>query len=299
MEVPTVAMRILDPHVHCYSRTTDDYEAMYLAGIRAVVEPSFWLGQPRTSAGTFRDYFLSILEFERSRAADFGITHRCTIGLNPKEANDERLAAEVLEMLPEFARRHGVVAIGELGYDAITPAEEKAFVAQVELAMELGLPILVHTPHRDKRRGTLRSMDLLADLGVDPGMVVVDHSTEETTRDVLERGYWAGHTVYPETKLTAPRFRNLFLEFGTERMLLDSSADWGKADPLSVPKTLAHLERHGADRADLQRLVWDNPIAFFGAHRLDLPEGGERPSGEAATHSSIREEHVSRPAGAS
>lgn len=287
-------MRYLDPHIHCYSRVTDDYEAMYLAGVRAVVEPSFWLGQPRTSLGTFRDYFSSILEFERSRAADFGITHRCTIGLNPKEANDERLAAEVLEILPEYAQRHGVVAIGELGYDAITDAEEKAFIEQVELAQELGLPILVHTPHRDKYRGTIRSMDVLRDAGVDPARVIVDHSTEETTREILDRGYWAGHTVYPETKLTPQRFVNLFFEFGTERMLLNSSADWGKADPLNVPKTAALLERRGAAREDVQRLVWDNPVAFFGAERLDLPEGGERlnPAAESATHSRIREELV-------
>ena len=77
-------MKYFDPHIHCVSRTTDDYENMFLAGVRAVVEPAFWLGQPRTYAGTFFDYFLSIIEFERTRAADFGISHRCTIGLNPK-----------------------------------------------------------------------------------------------------------------------------------------------------------------------------------------------------------------------
>lgn len=286
-------MRFLDPHIHCYSRVTDDYEAMFLAGVRAVVEPSFWLGQPRTTAGTFRDYFSSILEFERSRAADFGITHRCTIGLNPKEANDERLAAEVLEMLPEYASRHGVVAIGELGYDGITPAEERAYVAQIALATKLGLPILVHTPHRDKHRGTIRSMDVLREHGVPPERVVIDHSTEETTREVLERGYWAGHTVYPRTKLTAERFVNLWQDHGVERMLINSSADWGMADPLSVPKTAALLERRGARREDVQRLVWDNPVAFFGAARLDLPAEGEAPDPAPAspTHSRIRAEH--------
>lgn len=290
-------MRIIDPHVHCYSRVTDDYEAMYLAGVRAVVEPSFWLGQPRTTPGTFKDYFSSILEFERSRAADFGITHRCTIGLNPKEANDERLAAQVLEMLPEFAARPGVVAIGELGYDAITPAEERAYVAQIQLALKLDLPIMVHTPHRDKHRGTIRSMDVLRDLGARPERVVIDHSTEETTREILDRGFWAGHTVYPQTKLTAERFVNLFLDHGVERMLVNSSADWGKADPLSVPRTAALLERRGASRDAIQRLVWDNPLAFFGAARMALPDAGEAPDPTPAspTHSRIRAEHQAAP----
>jgi len=287
-------MRYLDPHIHCFSRTTDDYEAMYLAGVRAVVEPSFWLGQPRTSAGTFRDYFLSILEFERARAADFGITHRCTMGLNPKESNNEALAEEVLAMLPEFLDRHGVVAVGELGFDEITPAEEKAFRAQVEMAVARDLPILVHTPHRDKARGAMLLMDIMEEMGVAPEQAIIDHSTEETTRAILDRGFWAGHTVYPQTKLTPERFANIYQEFGIERMLLNSSADWGKADPLLVVKTVAHLEHRGADRATLQRLVWDNPIAFFGAERMDLPEQGESfdPAAANATHSQLRKDFV-------
>ena len=81
-------MRIFDPHVHMTSRTTDDYEAMAAAGIRAIVEPAFWLGQPRTSVDSFVDYFNGLLGWERFRASQFGIRHHCAIGLNPKEAND-------------------------------------------------------------------------------------------------------------------------------------------------------------------------------------------------------------------
>ena len=45
---------IIDPHAHMISRTTDDYEAMARAGVVAVIEPAFWLGQPRTNVGTYR-----------------------------------------------------------------------------------------------------------------------------------------------------------------------------------------------------------------------------------------------------
>ena len=75
-------MRFFDPHIHCTSRTTDDYEAMARAGVRAVIEPAFWLGQPRTTVGAFVDYFASILGWERFRASQFGISHYCAIGLN-------------------------------------------------------------------------------------------------------------------------------------------------------------------------------------------------------------------------
>ena len=61
-------MRIFDPHIHMTSRTTDDYERMAAAGVRAVVEPAFWLGQPRTSVGSFTDYFDSLIGWEPFRA---------------------------------------------------------------------------------------------------------------------------------------------------------------------------------------------------------------------------------------
>jgi hypothetical protein len=60
---------IIDPHTHMISRTTDDYEAMARAGVVAVIEPAFWLGQPRTSVGSFIDYFTMISGFERFRAS--------------------------------------------------------------------------------------------------------------------------------------------------------------------------------------------------------------------------------------
>ena len=108
---------IIDPHTHMISRTTDDYEAMAKAGIVAVIEPAFWLGQPRTNVGSFIDYFSLISGFERFRAGQFGIRHYCTIGLNPKEANNEVLADAVLDALavapgqkcPQTSRRRPIL----------------------------------------------------------------------------------------------------------------------------------------------------------------------------------------------
>jgi predicted metal-dependent TIM-barrel fold hydrolase len=124
-------MRLFDPHVHMTSRTTLDYEAMAAAGIVAVVEPSFWLGQPRTHVGTFEDYFASLVGWERFRAGQFGIHHFCTLSLNPKEANDPRVAAGVVELLPRYLDKDGVVALGEIGYDDVTAEEDRYFAVQL------------------------------------------------------------------------------------------------------------------------------------------------------------------------
>jgi len=191
-------MKIFDPHIHMTSRTTDDYSAMAEAGIRAIVEPAFWLGQPRTNAGSFVDYFNSLLGWERFRASQFGIRHFCAIGLNPKEANIPKLADGVIDLLPRYLQKEGVVAVGEIGYDDQTAAEEKYFARQLEIALEFDLPVLVHTPHRDKKNGTLRSIDLIREVGFPETRVLIDHNTEETLPLVLDTSCWAGHTIYPK-----------------------------------------------------------------------------------------------------
>ena len=198
-------MHYIDPHIHMVSRTTNDYEAMRAAGIVAIIEPAFWLGQARTNAGSFKDYFSSLVGWERFRASQFGIKHYCTIGLNSKEANNVALAEEVMEILPQFLAKEGVVAVGEIGYDDQSAAEDKYFRAQLELAKEFDLPVMVHTPHRDKKNGTIKSMDVIEEHGIPPHMVVIDHNNEETVKSVLDRGYWAGFTIYPKTKMSKER----------------------------------------------------------------------------------------------
>ncbi|THH41805.1 TatD family hydrolase [Neolewinella litorea] len=272
-------MQFIDPHVHMVSRTTDDYEAMRAAGIVALIEPAFWLGQPRTAAGSFRDYFSTLVGWERFRSSQFGIRHYCTIGLNSKEANNEALAEEVMDLLPLYATKEGVVAIGEIGYDDQTEAEDKYFRQQIELAKELDLPILIHTPHRDKKNGTYRSMDVLEEHGCDPTKVIIDHCNEETAQEVLDRGYWTAFTIYPGTKMGNERMVDLMKHYGPERIIVDSSADWGISDPLSVPKTAALMLERGISEEDVRKVTYQNALTAYSqsgqmkeSDWLDAPE---------------------------
>jgi predicted metal-dependent TIM-barrel fold hydrolase len=272
-------MKIFDPHVHMTSRTTDDYEAMAGAGIIAIVEPAFWLGQPRTTAGSFVDYFNSLLGWERFRASQFGIRHFCTIGLNPKEANNPRLAAEVLDLLPRFLAKDGVVAVGEIGFDDQTEAEDHVFARQVELAREFDLPVLIHTPHRDKKQGTIRSIEVVRRVNFPEERVLIDHNNEETLPIVLETGCWAGHTIYPHTKMDEGRMAALVKKYGSDRIIINSAADWGISDPLKVPKTIDVMRAEGIPDATIQKIVWDNPVAFFAqSRRLDVGDLDQRPA---------------------
>jgi predicted metal-dependent TIM-barrel fold hydrolase len=237
---------------------------MAAAGVVAVIEPSFWLGQPRTNVGSDVDYLSFISGFERFRAGQFGIRHYCMIGLNPKEANNEELAEAVMEILPRFAAREGVVAIGELGYDEQTSLEDRYLRAQIELAKEYELPIMIHTPHRDKKRGTLRTMDVLREHGVDPTHCVIDHNNEETVEDVLGRGYWVAFSIYPSTKMGKDRMAEIVRRYGPERLIANSACDWGVSDPLAIPKTAQVMIERGLSTDAIRLVTYANALAAYG-----------------------------------
>ncbi|GGV77193.1 MULTISPECIES: TatD family hydrolase [Streptomyces] len=270
-------MRIFDPHIHMTSRTTDDYEAMYAAGVRALVEPAFWLGQPRTSPASFYDYFDSLLGWEPFRAAQYGIAHHCTLALNPKEANDPR-CRPVLDELPRYLLKDRVVAVGEIGYDAMTPAEDTALAAQLQLAADHGLPALVHTPHRDKLAGLRRTLDVVRESALPEDRVLVDHLNETTVKEAKEFGCWLGFSVYPDTKMDEARMVALLRTYGPERVLVNSAADWGRSDPLKTRKVADLMLAEGFDEDTVDLVLWRNPVAFYGlSGRLDLnvtPPGG-------------------------
>lgn len=256
-------MKIFEPHIHLVARTTDDYERLALAGVRAVVEPSFWLGQPRTQVGAFVDYWASIRDYEWQRAKAVTIDQYHTISVNPREANDEGLALEALAAMEPFLGHPRCVAVGEVGYDDITAAEERLLRAQVLLAQKHRLPILIHSCHREKRRGTERNLALLREMKVDPSTVLYDHNTEETMDLVRAYGCWAGLTVYPLTKLSPERAANVLETWGTERVMVNSSADWGVSDPLSVPRVVLELRRRGWPDERIAPVVWDTPRDFY------------------------------------
>ncbi|RPD39208.1 TatD family hydrolase [Chitinophaga barathri] len=272
-------MRFFDPHVHMTSRTTDDYQAMADAGVAAIIEPAFWLGQPRTGVDTFRDYYSSLVGWERFRSSQFGIKHYCTIGLNSKEANNEALSEQVMEILPLFIYKEGVVGVGEIGFDDQTALEEKYYRAQLLLAKEAGLPVQIHTPHRDKKQGTQKSMDIAIEMGLDPHMVIVDHNNEETVKEVLDRGFWAAFTIYPFTKMGNERMVEVVKQYGTERIMVNSAADWGISDPLAVPKTAALMLERGISKADVELVTYRNAITAFAQsgqiNEADFEQPGE------------------------
>lgn len=258
-------MRYIEPHGHMVSRTTDDYLDMVTAGCAAVCEPAFWAGFDRSSSDGFRDYFRQLTEYEPARAAKYGLSHYCWLCINPKESEDVKLAEDVLQVIPEFLGAPTVLGIGEIGLNKNTRNELKVLEQHIDLAARENQLILVHTPHlEDKLKGTQLILDVLrADARIRPERVLIDHVEEHTVRQVLERGHWAGMTLYPISKCSPARAVDILDLYGSDRLWMNSACDWGESVPLAIPRTALEMRRRGWSHKAIDRVIYENPVRFL------------------------------------
>ena len=264
--------KIIEPHIHMLARTTDEYAAMYQAGIRACVEPSFWLGENRRWAESFWDYFNLILNFETIRARRAGIDHYCAIGMNPKESENATLADRVIDGMAEYLDHPRCVAIGEIGFNNITANEEKALVRQLKMAEERQMPVVLHLPHHQKLKGIRRVLEIIRAEGFTASRIDIDHNVEETIALALEAGCYAGMTVYPFSKLSPERVSAIIKIHGAKNVIVNGSADWGVSDPLSLVKVRERLLADGHSHATVRDLVFNNANRFYSVSPRSRPD---------------------------
>ena len=258
-------MRYIEPHGHMVSRTTDDYIDMATAGCACVCEPAFWAGFDRSSADGFYDYFCQLTEHEPKRAAKFGLPHFCWLCINPKESEDVKLAQEVISLIPKFMDRPNVLGIGEIGLNKNSRNELKVLEMHIDLAAQHDQLVLVHTPHlEDKLKGTKLIIDALKnDKRIRPERVIIDHVEEHTIQLVLDAGFWAGMTLYPESKCTPARAIDMLEVFGAENIWMNSACDWGVSVPLAVPRTALEMKRRQWNGDAIDKVVYQNPLKFL------------------------------------
>jgi len=106
-------------------------------------------------------------------------------------------------------------------------------------------------------------MDIAIEHKLDPYTIIVDHNNEETVKEVLDRGFWAAFTIYPFTKMGNERMVEIVKQYGTERIMINSAADWGISDPLAVPKTAALMLAKGISKEAIELVTYRNAITAF------------------------------------
>jgi uncharacterized protein len=93
--------------------------------------------------------------------------------------------------------------------------------------------------------------------------VLVDHAEEHTIEMILDNGFWAGLTLYPQTKVSPQRAVDMIEKHGPDRILVAGACDWGPSEPIAVPKFVMEMRRRKHAESLIHRVVFENPIQFL------------------------------------
>src|SRR3954463_2621510 len=198
------------------------------------------------------------------------------VGRHPNEASgfDDGAAAELLEL----GRHEKVRAIGETGLDfyreyASPDDQRHAFRAQIEIARELGLPVVIHA--RDPEGEAAAIDEIFATLDAHAGEApVILHcfSAPQRVGDAAERGWYcsfAGNATYPSAK----ELRFAAAKVPEDRILVETDAPYLAPQPMRgkrnqpayvVETARAIAAERGTSYEDLERTVEANARALFG-----------------------------------
>lgn len=189
------------------------------------------------------------------------------LGIHPHEAGTA--TTDDLAALRDLLAHPKAVAVGETGLDWFrdyAPREDqlRLFAAQLELASEVGKPVVIHTRAADD--------DTLGALAGFAGAVVLHcFSSPHMLPTALERGWYvsfAGNATFPkavELRLAAGQVRAERILAETDSPYLAPQAVRGQRnEPANVLHTLAALaQARGEEPAELERQIERNATVCF------------------------------------
>lgn len=151
---------------------------------------------------------------------------QCTAGVHPHDA--QHCDSSTIPALRALAAQPEVVALGECGLDfnrnySPHPDQEKWFVAQLELACELGKPLFIHSRDAHPRLASIlrRYRDRLP-----PAVVHCFTGAAEELRAYLELGLYVGITGWICDERRGRHLHALVKEIPAERLLLETDAPY-------------------------------------------------------------------------
>lgn len=194
-----------------------------------------------------------------------------TLGVHPHHANE--LTPEILEEFTQLVRKEKkIVALGEMGLDYFRnlqphDIQQQAFSAQLKLAKELDLPVVVHV--RDAWEDALK---ILAEMGNTKVILHCFTGTLEQAQTCWDRGYYtsfSGVLTYPKNQY----LRDIAAAVPRDKILIETDCPYltpqvyrGKRnEPSYVVETARELAKvRGADLAEIARQTTVNATSIFG-----------------------------------
>lgn len=250
--------KMIDTHMHADSRSSEDFEKMYLAGIKTAVTCSFYPYKIDNET-VLLNHLNRILEYDTKRAKEYGLDLKVALGIHPANTIDN--PQSIYENMYRWIENNQIVAIGEIGLEDLTDAEISIFKKQLDIADETKSKVIIHTPRKNKKEVLNRILEILPD-HLDERQAVIDHINPAVVEDAITSDCMLGLTVQPQ-KMEKEDAIAILDEYGFDRFLLNSDISNKPSDPLSVPKTIRELEKREYSQADIDKISHKNAQKFF------------------------------------
>lgn len=249
---------MIDTHMHADSRSSEDFEKMYLAGINTAITCSYY-PYKIDETNVLLNHLNRILEYDTKRASQYGLDLKVALGIHPANAiKDPDL---IYENIYTWIEDDQIVAIGEIGLEDLTDDEISIFKRQLDIADETKSKVIIHTPRKNKKEVLKEILEILPQ-HLDEKQAVIDHINPNVIADAISSDCMLGLTVQPQ-KMEKEDAIAILDEYGFDRFLLNSDISNKPSDPLSVPKTIRELVKLGYDKEDIEKISHGNAQKFF------------------------------------
>ncbi len=191
-------------------------------------------------------------------------------GLQPYTEYKTIELGNYLSDLEDKCRQGKIPLLGELGLDSSNNGEVVLLNEQVKIANKYGLPLIVHTPIRNKVGASKRAYELLTSQGIRPGQAIIDH-VDQDILDWHSPEYFLGITIQQEYgKLSVDQAIKLILK---NSILIDQfvvNSDYSnlplKKQSLAEVNTVRDFKKKLSeiDEDVAEKVCYENPLRFLG-----------------------------------
>jgi len=244
--------------MHADSRSSEDFEKMYLAGIDTAITCSFYPYKIDNET-VLLNHLNRILNYDTNRASEYGLDLKVALGIHPANTIDK--PEIIYENLYKWIENKDIIAIGEIGLEDLTEAEISIFKKQLDIADETDSKVIIHTPRKNKEKVLKEILDIVPQ-HIDEKQAVVDHINPNVVENAIKSDCMLGLTVQPQ-KMEKEDAIAILDEYGFDRFLLNSDISNKPSDPLSVAKTVRELHRLGFNPKDIEKISHKNAQEFF------------------------------------
>lgn len=249
---------MIDTHMHADSRSSEDFEMMYLAGIDTAITCSYYPYKIDNET-ILLNHLNRILEYDTKRAKEYGLDLKVALGIHP--TNSIENPEIIYENLYKWIENSQIVAIGEIGLEDLTECEIDTFKKQLDIANDTDSKVIIHTPRKNKREVLHKILEILPQ-HLDEKNAVIDHINPDVVGDAINTDCILGLTVQPQ-KMDKNEAISILDEYGFDKFLLNSDISNKPSDPLSVPKTVRELNRLNYPQKEIEKASHKNAQRFF------------------------------------